>query len=88
MSRKRNQNRSKLEREQHKAAVKIRKMTDEQLCDFIEEISHSQNESKTVSEFLDELEQLNYFSSGISRRTIGKLRKIAAVNGYIKEVET
>lgn len=38
-----NYRKSLLERQQHDTAVKVRKMTDEQLCVFIEEIGNQNN---------------------------------------------
>lgn len=85
MSKKRNCRRTGLERTQHDTAVKIRKMTDEQICDFISEISSSKS-NDDITKFLDKLEELKGFGNGINTRTIAKLRKIAVDSGFIMEV--
>lgn len=86
MARKRNCKRNNLERTQHDTAVKIRKMTDEQICDFIDEISNSKS-NNDITRFLDKLEELKGIGNGISTKTIAKLRKIAVENGFIMEAE-
>ena len=86
MARKRNCKRNNLERTQHDTAVKIRKMTDEQICDFIDEISNSRS-NNDITRFLDKLEELKGFGNGISTKTIAKLRNIAVENGFIMEAE-
>lgn len=86
MAKKRNCRRSNLERTQHDTAVKIRKMTDEQICDFINEISVSKSNAD-ITRFLDKLEELKGIGNGISTKTIAKLRKIAVDNGFIMEAE-
>lgn len=80
---KKNCRKSLLEKQQHEKAVKIRKMTDEQLCDFIDEVSAQQN---NLEEFFEKLNELKGTGNGISTGTICKLRKIAAENGFITEV--
>ena len=86
MAKKRNCRRSNLERTQHDTAVKIRKMTDEQICDFINEISVSKSNAD-ITRFLDKLEESKGIGNGISTKTIAKLRKIAVENGFIMEAE-
>ena len=86
MAKKRNCRRSNLERTQHDTAVKIRKMTDEQICDFINEISVSKSNAD-ITRFLDKLEELKGIGNGISTKTIAKLRQIAVENGFIMEAE-
>ena len=86
MARKRKCKRSNLERTQHDTAVKIRKMTDEQICDFTDEISNSKS-NDDIARFLDKLEELKGFRNGISTKTIARLRKIAVENGFIMEAE-
>lgn len=84
MAKKRNCKRSGLEKIQHDTAVKIRKMTDEQICDFINEISNSKS-NDDITRFLDKLEELK--GIGIGTKIIAKLRKIAVENGFIMEGE-
>lgn len=81
MAKKRSCRRSELERSQHDMAVKIRKMTDEQICDFLDEIENRQPEGNCIGEFLERLE-----NSGMGARTMKQLRALAAEMGYITEV--
>lgn len=81
MAKKRSCRRTELERTQHDTAVKIRKMTDEQICDFLNEIETRQPEGNLIGEFLDRLE-----NSGMGARTMKKLREFAAEMGYVEEV--
>ena len=85
MSKKHRRRRSDLERAQHDIAVKVRKMTDEQLCEFLWEIEYKRPEENLVGEFLKRLEKQEMFT-GIRGRTIAKLRAIARKMGYISEV--
>ena len=80
-SKKRCCRRSELEKAQHDTAVKIRKMTDEQICDFLNEIENRQPEGNSVGEFLDRIE-----NSGMGARTMKKLKEFAAERGYVEEV--
>jgi rhamnose utilization protein RhaD (predicted bifunctional aldolase and dehydrogenase) len=85
---KRSCRRSETENRIHERAVKLRKMTDEQLIAYIEDlVSNAENESveesadKTVTEFLNEIETTGI--SGIGKVTIHKLRMYAEGCGYI-----
>ena len=80
---KKNYRKSPLEKQQHEKAVKIRKMTDEQLCDFIDEIA--EGNTNQVKDFLDRLEELQGTGNGISTNIIKKLCKIAESEGFVKE---
>jgi hypothetical protein len=76
-----------VERQQHELAVKIRKMTDEQLCEYIDKIYNN-------AECINKIEVGNAFvidfinsikpGSGIGQATIAKLKEYAAESGYIK----
>ena len=81
------------ELEMHDRAVKLRKMTDEQLCQFVDignENAYRQgyskgrtnattiNDSKSVENFLEHL-----VIPGVGRATVDKLRKYAKDGGYI-----
>ena len=48
---KKNYKKTALERQQHDTAVKVRKMTDEQLCNFLDEIANT-NKREAVNEFI------------------------------------
>lgn len=75
---KRSCRRTKLEKQQHETAVKIRKMTDEQICEVLFENTKNGNR---VGEFLDFVEV--GIGNGIGVRTIEKLRRIAEENNFI-----
>lgn len=79
---KKNYLKSPLERQQHDKAVKVRKMTDEQLCDFLDEIS---NQNNSLEQFFKRLNELSGTGNGISKATISKLKKIAMAEGLIME---
>ena len=74
---KRSCRRTKLEKQQHETAVKIRKMTDEQICEVLFE--NTKNGSR-VGEFLDFVEV--GIGNGIGVRTMEKLRRIAEENDF------
>lgn len=78
MAKKRSCRRTKLEKQQHETAVKIRKMTDEQICEVLFE--NTKNNDSRVGEFLDFVEV--GIGNGIGSRTIEKLRRIAEENGF------
>ena len=80
---KKNYRKSPLEKQQHETAVKVRKMTDEQLCNFLDEIA--EGNTNQVKDFLDRLEKLKGTGNGISTNIIKKLCKIAESEGFIKE---
>lgn len=75
---KRSCRRTKLEKQQHETAVKIRKMTDEQICEVLFENTKNGNR---VGEFLDFVEV--GIGNGIGVRTTEKLRRIAEENNFI-----
>ncbi len=81
---KKNYRKNLLEKQQREMAVKIRKMTDEQLCNFIDEISSQKN---NLESFFGKLNELTGTGNGIGTGTIYKLRKIAVTYGFIKESE-
>lgn len=81
----------------HERAVKIRKMTDEQLCTYIDNVVNeayekglTENQStrigsatKSVGEFIATIAKAKV--PGIGAVTINKLLKVATENGYIEE---
>jgi hypothetical protein len=74
------------EREQHDMAVKIRKMTDQQIVEFINDL---QNDSETagkkvgVEEFLSRLCCMSGTGNGIGQGTVAKIQKFASEEGYL-----
>ena len=67
------------EQQRHILALKIRKMTDEQLCEFVNQTVPSFG----VSQYLDRLEELSGTGNGIGSGMVDKLRNIALKEGYI-----
>lgn len=81
MGKKRNCRRTPDELRQHETAVKIRKMTDRQLCEFIDRLSISR---PSVEDFFRCLDNQAGSGSGISTGTIYKLRRIAIKEGFLE----
>ena len=81
MAKKRACRRTPKEIQDHETAVKVRKMTDEQLCEFLREISRPK---LTVEDFFTRLDKQVGSGSGISTGTIHKLRKIAVKEGFLE----
>lgn len=61
--------------------MKIRKMTDRQLCEHIDRLSASH---PSVEDFFRSLDKQAGSGSGISTGTIHKLRKIAMKEGFLE----
>lgn len=75
---KRSCRRTAKENRNHDVAVKLRKMTDEQLVNYIEKLEESAynkglNESASVSDFINKLENANI--KGIGKATIDKISR-------------
>ena len=81
MPKKRNCRRTPDELRQHEKAVKVRKMTDQQLCEFIDGLSNSH---PSVEDFFRCLDKQAGSGSGISTGIIHKLRKIATKEGFLE----
>lgn len=81
MAKKRACRRTPKEIQDHETAVKVRKMTDEQLCEFIDGLSASR---PRVEDFFRCLDEQAGSGSGISTGTIHKLRKIAVKEGFLE----
>ena len=81
MAKKRACRRTPKEIQDHETAVKVRKMTDEQLCEFIVGLSAS---LPSVEDFFRCLDKQAWSGSGISTGTIHKLRKIAVKEGFLE----
>lgn len=79
------------EREQHERATKIRKMTDQQLCTYIDELREKnvipaeipdigKVRRQSVEDFLSDVQNC---CKGVGQATIAKLRGFAKANGDI-----
>lgn len=75
----------------HERAVKLRKMTDEQLCDYVDRevdkayrkgLAESKPSGKGVGEFIAAITLAKI--PGIGAVTINKLLKVAKDNGYME----
>ncbi len=95
---KRNCRKNEEEKRMHERAVKIRKMTDYQLCMYINALKDdayeegfrdgkNQAEPTTgnkVSEFIQHLDVMSGTGNGIGKSTVYKLRKFAEKEGYLE----
>ena len=81
MPKKLNCRRTPYELRQHETAVKIRKMTYQQLCEFIDWLSASH---PSVEEFFRCLDELSGTGNGIGRVTVNRLRRIAIKEGFLE----
>lgn len=84
MAKKRNCRRTPDELRQHETAVKVRKMTDQQLCEYINGLSADR---PSVEDFFRCLDKQAGSGSGISTGIIHKLRKIAVKEGFLEVQE-
>lgn len=76
------------EREQHERAIRIRKMTDAQLCEYLDGLDAGNRPSgptreEIIAEFLAELGVRGDDGLRMSDATIRKVREIAVSRGYI-----
>lgn len=76
----------------HEKAVKMRKMTDEQLVQYVEDRvkkakSEGRNEGKKGTQLKDFFEKISVPGTihGIGATTVDKLKEYAMLNGYIEE---
>ena len=77
------------ERQKHERAVKLRKMTDEQLCDYIDKIIESSKTEKekntrpSVPDFIRHLANKTGTGNGIGQSTVNKIRNFAVEEGFM-----
>lgn len=78
----------------HEKAVKLRKMTDEQLVHYVEDRvekarSEGRNEGKHGREIKEFLESLTSPGAipGVGATTVGKIKKYAEEGGFLNEAE-
>ena len=83
---KRNCRKTDLEREQHDRAIRIRKMTDAQLCKYIDSLTQQISQpEEIISNFLDLLTVPTDKGLHVSRMTANKVRQIAEQRGFLAE---
>ena len=86
---KRNCRKSDLEREQHDRAIRIRKMTDAQLCEYLDSLTApapapvGPTREEVVESFLDALAVRTDDGLRISDATIRKIREMARNRGFL-----
>lgn len=81
-----------IEREQHDRATRLRKMTDAQLCEYLDGLTANQrpaapSKEEIVNSLLDTLSIRTEDGLRISDATVRKIRKIAARRGFLPERE-
>lgn len=92
MAKKRSCRRTETENKVHDEAVKMRKMTDEQLVSYINDrVEQAESEGfnrgkcsgggKSIGDFVKEISELR----GIGRATVSKIRAYAVESGYMEE---
>ena len=86
---KRNCRRTDNGRARHGRATRIRRMTDAQLCQFIDDLEAGNrpaapNKSEIIEQFLDDLAIRSDTGLRVSDATIRKIRQIANDRGYIQ----
>lgn len=74
------------ERSTHERAVKLRKMTDTQLCSYIDGLTSGGSITAGVEAFIDHLDKACGTGNGIGKSTVHKLRRFAQQEGYIGKV--
>lgn len=84
--------RTELEREQHERAIRVRKMTDAQLCEYLDGLTAGNRPSgptkeEIVNDFLAELGVRGDDGLRMSDAAIRKVREIAVSRGYISREE-
>lgn len=93
---KRSCRRTGFEQEQHDRAIRVRKMTDAQLCAYLDELEGrnrsiviSQDElEKVINGFIDSLATRSDTGLRVSDATIRKIRAMAVENGYLIRVSS
>ena len=89
---KRNCRKTGTEREQHERATRVRKMTDAQLCEYLDGLSAGQrpagpDRAGVVAELLEALSVRTDDGLRISDATIRKIRDIAQRRGFLPSAE-
>lgn len=87
---KRNCRKTYTEREQHERAIRLRKMTDAQLCEYLDGLEAGRrptgpSKEEIIREFLAALAVRTDDGIRISDATIRKIREIARRRGYIQD---
>lgn len=75
------------ERRIHDRAVRIRKMTDEQLCEYLNSLANykSEQNNSSVDDFICSLQEKAGTGNGIGKATVGKIKEFAIAEGFIQK---
>lgn len=97
MAKKRNCRRSDLEKEQHERATRIRKMTDSQICEYLDSLAPVKDcphdcagapdtAARVIDQLLCKLDESCGTGNGIGKSTVFKLRKFVEKEGLLDGV--
>lgn len=83
--------RTDTEREQHERAIRIRRMTDAQFCDYLDGLSAGQrpkgpSTEEIICNFLDALSIREEDGLRVSDATIRKIKEMARKRGFLPEI--
>lgn len=89
---KRNCRKSEAERGQHEQATRIRRMTDAQLCEYVDALAAGErpagpDKEEIVAEFLEALAVRGDDGLRVSDATIRKIKEIAQRRGFLASTE-
>lgn len=85
---KRNCRKTDIEREQHERAIRVRKMTDAQLCEYMDSLGASKAEPSPPKEdiinaFLEAITMRRDDGLRVSDATVRKLKDVARRDGFL-----
>lgn len=89
---KRSCRRTDFEQEQHERAIRVRKMTDAQLCEYLDGLAAGQRpagptKEEIINDFLVELGIRREDGIRVSDQTIRKMKTLARCRGFLPEAE-
>lgn len=84
--------RTDTEREQHERAIRVRKMTDAQLCEYLDTLAAGQrpkgpNREEIILNFLEALSVREDDGLRLSDATIRKIKEMARKRGFLPKIE-
>lgn len=72
------------ERQKHERAVKLRKMTDDQLCAYVDSLEGRERKSvPSIEDFIRHLAGKVGSGNGIGQSTVDKIARIAMEDGFM-----
>lgn len=74
------------ERQMHDRAVKVRKMTDEKLCEYLDGLAHHEpvKTGPSVADFIHLMEEKAGSGNGIGMGIVGKVKNFAVAGGFME----